>query len=41
MSIKNGVQYVGALISGDAKELLKLKDNPNIYACHVEDIVVW
>lgn len=38
---KNGVQYVGALITGDTKELLKLKDNPNIYGCSVEDIVVW
>lgn len=38
---KNGVQYVGAVISGDTKELLQLKDNPIIYACRVEDIVVW
>jgi hypothetical protein len=38
---KNGVQYVGALITGDTKELLKLKSNPDIYACSVEDIVVW
>lgn len=38
---KNGVQYVGALISGDTKELLKLKNNPEIYSCRVEDIVVW
>lgn len=38
---KNGVQYIGALITGDTKELLKLKDNPNIFACSVEDLVVW
>lgn len=38
---ENGVQYVGALITGDTKELLKLRNNPNIYACSVEEIVVW
>lgn len=38
---KNGVQYVGAIISGDSKELLKLKENPEIIACRVDDIVVW
>ncbi len=38
---KNGVQYVGAIISGDAKELLNLKSNSEIAACRVEDIVVW
>lgn len=38
---KNGVKYVGAVIKGDTKELLKLKDNPDIYACRVYDIVIW
>ena len=38
---KNGVQYVGALITGDTKELLKLKDNLNISDCTIEDLVVW
>ncbi len=38
---QNGVQYVGAIASGDTKELLKLKNNPYIYACRVDDIVVW
>lgn len=38
---KNGVQYVGAFITGDTEELLKLRDNPNIFSCSVEDIVIW
>lgn len=38
---KNGVQYVGAIISGDTKELLKIKDNPNVVACTILDLVVW
>lgn len=37
----NGVQYVGALLSGDTKELLKLRDNDAIYACQVKEITVW
>ncbi len=37
----NGVLYIGAVISGDAKELLKLKENPEIYSCRVEEITVW
>lgn len=38
---ENGVQYVGAVITGDTKELLELKNNPQVYACRVYDIVVW
>jgi|GEM_PF-3805696 len=37
----NGVRYIGAVISGDAKELLKLKENPEIFSCKVEEITVW
>ncbi|OPX44951.1 putative anti-sigma-M factor YhdL [Ruminiclostridium hungatei] len=37
----NGVLYIGAVISGDAKELLKLKENPEIYSCRVDEITVW
>lgn len=37
----NGMKYMGAYISGDSKELLKLKDNPMIHCLRVETIVVW
>ena len=37
----NGVEYVGAYISADSKELLKLKGNPLIHCLRVQNIVVW
>lgn len=37
----NGVEYIGMYISGDSKELLKLKDNPLIHCLRVQNIVVW
>lgn len=38
---KNGVCFIGAVVEGDSKELLKLKDNPYVHCINVENVVVW
>jgi hypothetical protein len=37
----NGVYYIGAVVEGDSKELLKLKNNPYVHCITIDKIVVW
>jgi Sigma factor regulator C-terminal len=37
----NGTEYMGIYITGDSKELLKLKDSLLIHCMRVKNIVVW
>jgi hypothetical protein len=38
---ENGVNCIGVVVSGDAKEILKLKSNPLIYGSEVKNVALW
>jgi hypothetical protein len=37
----NGVYFIGVVVEGGSKELLKLKENPYVHCISVDNVVVW